>query len=75
MPLSRNEATKPAEFTQDDELYTKSETQENKFLKVLGVNWSTESDEFFLSITDLIKSANSLSVTQGSLLKMIRLVC
>ena len=73
---SWEEKFKPAEFTQEDESYAKATTgpttvnQESKFVKVLGVNWNTESDEFLFDFTELIKFARSLPVTKRSLLKL-----
>ena len=73
---SWEEKFKPAEFTQEDESYAKATTgpttvnQESKFVKVLGVNWKTESDEFLFDFTELIKFARSLPVTKRSLLKL-----
>ena len=70
------EKFKPAEFTQEDESYAKATTgpttdnQESKFVKVLGVNWNIESDEFLFDFTELIKFARSLPVTKRSLLKL-----
>ena len=40
-----------------------------KKANLLGVNWNTESDEFLLDFTELIKFARSLPVTKRSLLK------
>ncbi|XP_078374406.1 uncharacterized protein LOC144657946 [Oculina patagonica] len=64
-----------AEFSQDDESYAKStvgpaDNQGDKLVKVLGVNWNTKGDEFLFNFTELIKLANTLSVTKRSLLKI-----
>lgn len=73
---SRTEsATKTADFTQEDESYAKStigpaDNQDNKFVKVLGVNWNTETDDFLFNFNELVKYAKSLPVTKRSLLKL-----
>ena len=74
---SREESTtKSAEFTQDDESYAKATTgsstdkQDDKFVKVLGVNWNNKTDELLFNFTELVKHANTLPVTKRSLLKI-----
>ena len=65
--------SKSVDFTQDDESYTKSmvgpaDNQDDKFVKVLGVNWNTKADEFLFNFTELVKFANTLPVMKRSLL-------
>ena len=74
---SREECTtKSAEFTQDDESYAKAtigsstDQQDDKFVKVLGVNWNNKTDELLFNFTELVKHANTLPVTKRSLLKI-----
>ena len=56
---SREESTaKSAEFTQDDESYAKAmigsstDKQDDKFVKVLGVNWNNKTDELLFNFTE-----------------------
>ena len=71
---SEKSSEKSANFTQD-ESYAKSMVgpagnQDGKFVKVLGVNWNTKTDEFLFNFTELVKFANTLPVTKRSLLKI-----
>ena len=69
--LKTEEANQPIE--EDDELFTKSVIGPNqvyeKLVKTLGVCWD-ESDEMSFDFKELIKYANTLQVTKGSLLKL-----
>lgn len=63
----------------DDESYAKPSTQgislntpidEDIFVKVLGMNWNTHSDEIIFSFSYLSKYASSLPLTKRSVLKV-----
>ena len=61
---------------QDDESYAKAmigsstDKQDDKFVKVLGVNWNNKTDELLFNFTELVKNANTLPVTKRPLLKI-----
>ena len=63
----------------DDESYAKANTQglssntpidEDIFVKVLGMNWNTHTDEIIFSFSSLSKYASSLPLTKRSVLKV-----
>lgn len=45
-------------------------TQEEQFVKVLGIYWDVVKDEFRYDLSDLIKYAESLPLTKRSVLKL-----
>lgn len=69
--------TKSPEFTQDDESYAKAmfgsstDEQDDKLVKVLGMNWNNKTDELLFNFTGLVKHTHTLPVTKKSLLKII----
>ncbi|XP_022778398.1 uncharacterized protein LOC111319952, partial [Stylophora pistillata] len=63
--------------TEDDESYAKlpttpssSEVKNGTIVKVLGLNWDTESDEYFFDLRELYKYGSSLPATKRSVLKL-----
>ena len=61
--------------TEEDESYTKSTVgitpvNNEKLVKVLGVSWNTETDEFQFEFSELIALARSLPLTKRSFLKV-----
>lgn len=63
--------------TEDVESYAKSTMglgnscpKEEHFVKILGLNWNTHSDQFFFNFTDLFEYATKLPMTKRSILKV-----
>ena len=68
----------PCDNKDDEKSYVKSntgfssgsQTAEDIFVKVLGMNWNTHTDEIFFSFSELCNYANSLPPTKRSVLKL-----